>query len=139
MTWALCHGCGCTKFGAIVPCPECHLDSTGNFEMDVRFSDHHISHRTIDEFGAILKRIYASTDDPNFGHYAFLVHVADRYPDMGLGIGKDSSGLGKAREFLANLDLPPVTLEPSRNGLPGPPGNRPPPKRLWWQFWKRGP
>ncbi len=56
MTWALCHGCGGTKFGAIVPCPECHLDSTGNFEMDVRFSDHHISHRTINEFGAVLKK-----------------------------------------------------------------------------------
>ncbi|MGC4043920.1 MAG: hypothetical protein QM758_08990 [Armatimonas sp.] len=139
MTWALCHGCGCTKFGAIVPCPECDVASTGNFEMDILFSDHHITHRTIDEFGAVLKAIYAATNDPGFGHFTFLVHVVDNYPDMGLGVGKTSPGLTAARELLATLDLPPVTLEPSRQGLPGPPDDHPPPRRRWWEFWKRGP
>ena len=47
MTWALCLNCGEKKFGAICPCPSCQAESTGDINLDIAFSDHHMSVETI--------------------------------------------------------------------------------------------
>ena len=39
MTQALCLSCGNTKFGAIVPCPDCRVASCGDMKTDIAFSD----------------------------------------------------------------------------------------------------
>ena len=57
MTWALCLTCGDVKFGAICPCPNCGVSSTGNMQLDIAFSDHHLSRRTLDELGAVVAEI----------------------------------------------------------------------------------
>jgi hypothetical protein len=52
MTMALCLYCGKTKFGALVPCPYCHIKGTGNIMLDIKFSDHHFSNHTLLALGA---------------------------------------------------------------------------------------
>jgi len=46
VTWALCLNCGEVKFGAICPCPKCNVESTGDMNLDIAFSDHHMAKET---------------------------------------------------------------------------------------------
>ena len=63
MTIALCFNCGHMKFGAICPCPECRIASTGNMNLDIAFSDHWMSVDTIRAFGEVIRAIRRVCDD----------------------------------------------------------------------------
>lgn len=51
MSLALCLACGNIKFGALCECDECGTGSTGNTDLNILFSDWHMS----EELSNIIK------------------------------------------------------------------------------------
>jgi hypothetical protein len=112
MTWALCFNCGASKFGAFNPCPECQVGSTGNLELDIAFSDHHLSPATIAAFGKVIATMRAASDDNELRFWSFLHYISEEHPSI-LRIQIAPAFQARIREFLATLTLPPVHVEPS--------------------------
>src|SRR3712207_2549830 len=81
MTMALCFNCGETKFGAICPCPKCGVASTGDVQLDIAFSDHHMSKKTIAAFGDAVRAIAAVEADPPVRFWTFIAFVSRRHGD----------------------------------------------------------
>lgn len=71
MTMALCLYCGDTKFGALIPCPNCKADSTGNMNLDIAFSEHPMSVATIEAFGEVVRAIRRVCEDDEMRFWAF--------------------------------------------------------------------
>jgi len=144
MTWALCFACGETKFGAICPCPQCGVASSGDMTLDILFSDHYLSPETLAQFGKVVKVIQEEAEDPALGLSAFLYHVTRTYPGL-LTYEPSPQARQQFAALLAPLDLPPVVVQPGHRSphedqeeegpeAPGRSQHKP-----WWQFWKRGP
>src|SRR4051794_1647899 len=72
MTWALCFNCGETKFGALCPCPSCQEGSTGDINLDIAFSDHHMAVETIKEFGEVVRAIRRACDEDELRFWSFI-------------------------------------------------------------------
>lgn len=79
MTWALCFSCGHTKFGAICPCPECGVSTTGNMDLDILFSDHVIAHKSLEDLGRAIKAINRVTENPALRLDSFLYYVSEKH------------------------------------------------------------
>jgi hypothetical protein len=157
MTWALCFNCGSIKFGAICPCPQCHVASTGDEMLDILFSTHHWQRRTLEEFGSVVQAIKATSGDRMLGFWAFIRHVSDTYPEI-LHVELEPEVRSRVDAILAGLLLPSVTLrhasgmgrgsrvkkaEPeARAGLSeaecmkAPIGGTTKRGGPWWRFWK---
>jgi hypothetical protein len=72
MTLALCLNCGVTKFGAVCPCPQCKFSTTGDFNLDITFSDHRFSKTTLQAFGAVIASIHRVCDDGQLRFWTFI-------------------------------------------------------------------
>ncbi|MCA8986967.1 MAG: hypothetical protein KDA78_04970 [Planctomycetaceae bacterium] len=137
MTWALCLNCGEVKFGAICPCPRCHVDSTGDINLDIAFSDHRIAKETLSELGGVVAAIHEVSADDEICFWAFIRYVSVNHPSI-LSVDLNPDAEVKCDEVLKQAHLPDVTLRPSpsaewkakRKGS----GNK-----RWWQFWKPAP
>jgi hypothetical protein len=115
MTWALCFHCGETKFGAIVPCPECNVGSTGNMQLDIAFSDHRISKETIAAFGKVVQAIRQVCDDDELRIWSFLQYISINHPDL-LKINLDPEMAAKTEATLVAANPPPVSVVESERG-----------------------
>jgi hypothetical protein len=82
MTLALCFRCGNVKFGAICPCERCGLSSTGNIQLDIAFSDHHLSHQQLQFFGSVVEAIRKVSDDDVGGFWTFIRYVSAHHPSI---------------------------------------------------------
>lgn len=140
MTWALCFSCGNVKFGAIVPCDECGVASTGDMNLDINFSDHYLARSTLEQFGEVVKVINAASDNRKLCFYSFIYYVSENYSI--LESTPPPAEVEQIKSLLARVTLPHVEIKP---GLRGDVTSRSESheettnKRKWWQFWKRGP
>ncbi len=109
MTWALCFNCGSIKFGAVCPCPQCQVASTGDLRLDILFSTHHWRRETLEEFGSVVQAIQAAAGDRTLGFWAFIRHISDTYPEI-LQVELEPEARSTVDAILAGLVLPSVTL-----------------------------
>ena len=115
MTMALCFNCGHTKFGAIVACPECQVSSTGNIQLDIAFSDHHISTSTIGAFGEVIRSISRVCDDDELRFWAFMRFVTLYHREI-LSVNMDPERAERCDAILAEARPPAVQFERSLRG-----------------------
>ncbi len=134
MTWALCLNCGEVKFGAICPCPKCELASTGNMQLDIAFSDHHVSLESLRELGAVITAIHDQSSDSNLCFWTFIHYIAVYHPSI-LDVELKPEMKTRCEDLLRLVALPDVTIQPSPEKLRTELANS---RRRWWQFWKRG-
>lgn len=112
MTWALCLNCGATKFGAICPCPDCGVASTGDMNLDIAFSDHHLSVSTLEGFGGVVRAIREVCGDDELRFWSFIHHVSQHHPDV-LGVTLSADQFDRCAEVIARANPPPVEVEES--------------------------
>ena len=108
MTWALCLNCGDIKFGAICPCPMCQVETTGDHDLDITFSDHTIPEKTLRELGAVVRAIHEVSDDPVECYWAFLQYVSVHHPSILTITLEDDMPQRVARILDAITILPPA-------------------------------
>lgn len=138
MTMALCFNCGHTKFGAICPCPECNIASTGDMNLDIAFSDHRMSIDTLRAFGEVIRAIRRVCDDDQLRFWSFIWYVSIHHPDV-LGVNLPPEQQAACDEVLTRANPPLVSIEDSprfrrRQDSAGESGASPA-KRPWWRFW----
>ncbi|MFO0960299.1 MAG: hypothetical protein U0800_23135 [Isosphaeraceae bacterium] len=109
MTWALCFHCGNTKFGAICPCPDCQVSSTGNMQLDIAFSDHNLSVETIREFGEVVRAIQQVCDDDATRFWSFILYVSRNHPDI-LDVNLEPEVESRCIGVLEDANPPAVTI-----------------------------
>ncbi|HEX8198939.1 MAG TPA: hypothetical protein VF590_00525 [Isosphaeraceae bacterium] len=105
----LCLHCGETKFGAICPCPACQVASTGDMELDIAFSDHHMAVATLQEFGEVVRAIRRVCQDDALRFWSFISFVSTHHPDV-LRVELDPEERRRCDEILARADPPPVVV-----------------------------
>ena len=132
MTWALCLSCGETKFGALCPCPKCEAGSTGDMNLDIAFSDHHMSKSTIGDLGKVIEKIRAVVTDDELSFWTFIRYVSVHHSSI-LGVDLNPEMAAKCDAVLSQIQLPEIQIEPGRESI-GKLGNK---TKRWWQFWKR--
>lgn len=115
MTMALCFNCGHTKFGAIVPCSECNVASTGDMNLDIAFSDHHMSTATIGAFGEVIRALSRVCDDRQLCFWSFIRFVSLHHTDI-LSVGLLPDQQSACDAVLAKANPPPVVVEESERG-----------------------
>ncbi len=109
---ALCFNCGEIKFGAICPCPKCQVESSGDMNLDIAFSDHNYEIETLKEFGGVIRAIHAASDDPPTRFWAFIHYVSEHHPSI-LKVDLKPEMKTKVAEALRGVALPSVTLRES--------------------------
>ena len=112
MTWALCFNCGATKFGAICPCPECQVTSTGTMNLDIAFSDHRMSKTTLGAFGDVVRSLRKVCKDDEARFWAFIHYVSIHHPEI-LGVTLAPDVRERCEAVIARAQPPPVTIEES--------------------------
>ena len=110
MTYALCFSCGGTKFGALNPCFECGSPATGDMNLDIAFSDHHISKASLEKLGEVVASINSHSDDEQLCFWTFIHYVSIHHPSI-LGVDLDSELQAQAEELLAGVALAKFELE----------------------------
>jgi len=122
MTTALCLHCGATKFGALCPCSSCGKEATGDPTLDIAFSDHHVSVRTLEELGRVKGLINEQTDDERIQIWALLEFVSRNCPQI-LTVTLEADIAPAVEDVLAKADAPPVEWrspsDPFGDGEPG--------------------
>ena len=129
---ALYFNCGHTKFGAICPCPECGVASTGDMNLDITFSDHRMSVATLGAFGEVVRAIRRVCDDDRLRFWSIIRYVSVHHSDI-LGVEQPPEQQVACDAVLARAQPPSVAVEESgiRRGS-RPSGQA---KRPWWRFW----
>ena len=110
MTWALCFNCGATKFGALCPCPECAAGATGDVNLDITFSDHHMSEATLKAFGEVVRSICRVCEDDQLRFWSFIHYVSTRHPQV-LGVDMPKDQRDRCEEVVDRASPPPVPFE----------------------------
>lgn len=131
MTMALCFNCGRTKFGAICPCPECSIASTGDMNLDITFSDHRMSVATIGAFGEVVRAIRRVCVDDQLRFWSFIRYVSVHHSDI-LSVEQPPEQLAACDAVLARAQPPQVAVEESSLRSSHSLGEA---KRPWWRFW----
>jgi hypothetical protein len=116
MTMALCFNCGHTKFGAICPCPECGVASTGDMNLDIAFSDHWLSVATLGAFGEVVRAIGRVCDDPQLRFESFLRFVSAHHASL-LNVTLPPEQQAACDDVLARAVPPAVVVEESQRAL----------------------
>ena len=124
MTQALCLNCGETKFGALCPCPSCQAGPTGDINLDIAFSDHHIAVETIKDFGEVVRAIRRECDDDGLRFWSFIAFVSSHHPEI-LQVDLDPEISARCADVLERADPPLVAVRESwRASRAGPPEER---------------
>ena len=110
MTYALCFNCGDTKFGTLNPCPSCSAPATGDINLDIAFSDHHISKDSLEKLGAVVAAIKTQSDDQELCFWTFIHYVSVNHPSV-LGVNLKPELQDRAETLLDGLTLPEFILE----------------------------
>jgi hypothetical protein len=104
--------CGHRKFGAIVPCPKCGVASCGDMNVDIAFSDHHLSVAAIEALGDVIRAITPHAPDPAERFWTFMQYVSTNHPSI-LRIDLEPAAAERVNAILAAADPPKVTLDRS--------------------------
>lgn len=115
MTWALCLNCGEVKFGAICPCPKCSVSSTGDMNLDIAFSDHHLTKKTLEELGQVVAAIHQASDDGELCFWTFIRYISVHHSSI-LGVNMEPEKQARCDALLQRIKLPNVELSPSPRG-----------------------
>ena len=115
MTWALCFNCGATKFGAICPCPECSVSSTGDMNLDIAFSDHRLSEETLKGLGEVVRAIRGACPDDKLRFWSFIYYISTRHPEI-LRVEMPPEQERRCADILARGSPPEVVVEESARG-----------------------
>jgi len=113
MTLALCLNCGEIKWGAICPCQQCKVPSSGDMNLDIAFTDHYWAEETLSQLGAVIQTIAPHSQDSSLRIWAFLQFVSDHHPDI-LKVELQPHQKAEVAALLKDLVLPPVKLQRSR-------------------------
>lgn len=131
MTIALCLNCGETKWGAICPCRNCQIQSTGDMEIDIAFSDHNYTVTTLEQFGSVIKEINSHCDDDYIRNWTFIYYVSQNHPDV-LRVEMEAEMEVEAEAIIAKCTFPSVVIEGSPELLRECEIESDKP---WWKFW----
>jgi hypothetical protein len=112
MTIALCLNCGETKFGALCPCAKCGVESTGNIQLDIAFSDHHVADDSLKDLGKVIAHFSNRTDDRGVAFWAFIRYVSENHNSI-LHANIPNEYAERVAAIYAESDIPSVTLNPS--------------------------
>lgn len=112
MMMALCFQCGSVKFGAICPCPRCGIASTGDMNLDIAFSDHHMSVETLGAFGKVVRSIREACEDDQLRFWSFIRFVSLHHGDI-LGVQMPAEQAAECDDVLARAHPPAVAVEAS--------------------------
>ncbi len=110
MTWAMCLKCGDIKFGAFVPCENCHTASSGNVGLDVVFSDHRIARESLERLCDVMHAIREFSDDDELCFWTFIHYVSTHHPRL-LEVELKDEIRPKVESMLQALALPVLELE----------------------------
>ena len=108
---ALCLNCGEVKFGAICPCPKCEVSSTGNVELDIVFSDHHIPEKSLKDLGKVVEHFSAKTDDTVVAFWSFIRYISENQQSI-LQADVPDAFAERVAEIYSQDEIPKVTLKP---------------------------
>ena len=111
MTMALCFNCGYIKHGAICPCARCSVDSCGDTELDILFSDHYMAHTTLTQFGAVVSLINKRLSDRDLRFWTFMYYVSEVHPDL-LTITPPEPLAEQVKRLYGDLNFPLVQVLP---------------------------
>jgi hypothetical protein len=84
-------------------------------ELDIAFSDHHLSGDTLKAFGAVIAAIRRVCDDDQLRFWSFIHYVASRHPEL-LGVKLSDEQSERCEAIVAHANPPPVTVENSERG-----------------------
>ena len=146
MTMALCFSCGYIKHGAICPCARCMVDSTGDTELDILFSDHYMAYTTLTQFGAVVTLINERVSDKDIRFWTFMYYVSEAHSDL-LHITPPEPLAEQVMRLYGELQFPPVEVLPGirnrddsksgggeQTGSGGSAAEQA--GKKWWQFWR---
>ena len=105
MTTALCLNCGETKFGAWCPCGKCRVESSGDRNLDILFSDHRMTVSTLTAFGTVIKQIAQYSDDSETRFWVFIAYLSS-HPAKLLSAMPPPEIADHVESILAQLQLP---------------------------------
>jgi hypothetical protein len=82
MTTALCLNCGGLKFGAFLECPACGSSPSGDTDLDIAFTDHHLSVETLQNLGSVIRTLRKVEEDSEIVQLAFLYYFSKKCPAL---------------------------------------------------------
>jgi hypothetical protein len=103
------------KLGALCPCPACRAGRTGNFSLDISFSDRRLSRPRLEQFGAVIQAIARRIDDRQLRLLSFLTYVSGDDPDLiAAELELAPQERGQIEAVLAGLEILPYQVPPIR-------------------------
>jgi len=78
--------------------------------LDIAFSDHHMTKETLEDFGKVVAAIHARADQPELGFWAFIRYLSLHHPSI-LGVTLDPELTLECDQLLSQISLPPVKYE----------------------------
>ncbi len=114
MTAALCLNCGEMRTGAITHCSNCGYSGTGNFGLDITFSDHRLSDPTLRQLGSVIRTIARTHMSSELRLYTFMQYVVENYPRLGVTTNFPVEIQTRVSSSLRSLGLPIFDLELSQ-------------------------
>jgi len=113
MTVALCTNCGNLKDGAYLACGKCNCGPTGNQDLDIAFTDHYLTERTLREFGKVIQALHCNTTDEATAFWAFMKYVSDHYPEVVYYSAVPRKYRNSSNKLLRQTHVPDVFVEDS--------------------------
>lgn len=116
MTRALCLRCGDIKFGAWCPCTTCHAEADPDRDLAIALSDHHLALPVLERIGRIVRDLAARSPDGDARRAALLLFLAQLGPRHARPVSEAIAP--RARELLASIDVPRVSIAPPPPRVP---------------------
>jgi hypothetical protein len=118
------------------------MASTGDMNLDIAFSDHNMSKKTLAQFGEVVKAIHRVCDDDQLCFWTFIYYVSTQHSSI-LGVDMPPERKANCASILQQANPPPVVVEESDWGKlkreiePRSPDGLPKvePRKPWWKFW----
>jgi hypothetical protein len=110
MTSALCLRCGAIKFGALCPCMTCYADEDPDHALAIALSDHHLAVPSLERIGRLIRDLAARSSDGDARRAALLLFLSQLGPRYTRPVPEAIAP--RARELLASVDVPGVTIAP---------------------------
>jgi hypothetical protein len=82
-------------------------------ELDILFSDHHLSGETLKAFGAVVSSIRGVCEDDDLCFWSFIHYVSTRHPNI-LGVNMSPEQRERCEAVVARANPPPIAVEESK-------------------------
>jgi hypothetical protein len=103
--------------------------------LDIAFSDHNMTKKTLQEFGKVVAAIRSQSDDADLCFWTFIRYISVNHSSI-LGVELAPDVARKCDALLSRIALPKVTLAPSPAKL-AKESSASPDSSPWWKFWRR--